>query len=825
MIKNYLKIALRNIARQKLYTFINITGLGVASAFCILVYLYVNNERSFDKFHHDGDQLYRLEMTDVYSEPDANAKHSLFSFMMKDAEVENMLSTPTVMGPDLKRNFPEIENAVRFAGLTQETVKVGNQSFFEPEGVTFADADFFQVFNFPLISGNASTVISEPNHVAISERLAKKYFGTTDAVGKTISFPNETTVPPVSISGVFKDFPSNSSFQYDMIMGREVAPGYKDDLARGLHTFAELLVLKLHKGTDAAQFSQKLNNFAKTYFKPYIPSGQKPRYIHIILRPFADAHYNQSSGWGHITDQKNIYQLVCLTIVILFIACLNYILLTLTNTVSRSQDVGVRKTIGASRGRIILQYYVETQLLAFLSVIAGFVIAFIALPFFGRLTGSPVHLGNIPYVNIGLFLAGLAMVLGLLAGIYPAMAMSGLKPLNIMRGFSAYKINPLLSRILVVLQFSVCVVLIVTSLVINSQMHYVNNTSMGFDKDEVLTLQSPYGWEDKGKFKALTQLMHNFATNDPGIADFTTSSFVFSIPNLNAYEINGEKMMLGAFNVDYNFFSFLKIPIVSGRTFSPFIASDSAKFDPPTKTKFSAARHTIVVNQTLYGLLGKPPVGDYDRQMGGVIIGVCQDYHTEDFTASIKPTYYTVNKGQTNVLWLRIRKGQNIPAEIDKIHAAWNKYTGNSPFNFSFMDDEVNIRYAAFTRWMTIITTSCVVAIILACLGLFGLSGLAAINRTKEIGIRKVLGAPVSTLFMLLNRETFILSGIAFVLAVPAAVYFTQQWLESFAYRIHDYWPLFIISGALSVATGILAVSYHTIRAAAANPVDALRSE
>lgn len=828
MIKNYLKIALRNIGRQKLYTFINITGLGVASAFCILVYLYVNNERSFDNFHHDQNQLYRVEMTDIFGGIDINApkQSNFFSFLMKDAEQKYMIQTPTAMAPDLKRNFPEVENAVRFEDMGDETVTVGNQSFHETGShFNYVDAGFFTVFNYPLISGNPTSVITQKNQIAISERLAEKYFGKADPIGKVITLPNETGMPPLVVNGVFKNFPSNSSFQFDLVMARENSPGYKDDVARGVNTFSDNLVIKLKKGTDPRFFEQKLNAFGVSYFKPLYAGNQKLAHISFNLRPLADAHYNESVGWYHYTDLKNIYQLICLTVVILLIACLNYILLTLTNTVSRSQDVGIRKTIGASRFRIILQYYTETQLLASFSVIAGLLIAIACLPFFGKLTGSPVDLGNIPYLNIGLFLFGLAVALGLVAGIYPSMAMSGLKPLSIMKSFSAYKINPILSRVLIVLQFSVCIILIVSSLVINSQMRYINNASMGFDKDEVLTVESPYYWTDKAKFKILKQRMQDYAGTDAGIADFTASSFVFAGYNNNAYEIGGEKVMLQAINVDYNFFSFLKIPMVAGRAFSSSIVADSAKLPIPEHGKFSAAGHNIVVNQTLYNLLGKPAVGEFDKQMGGVIIGVCKDYHSEDFTRKIQPAYYTVNKGFTGTIWIKIRKGQNISAEIEKIHAVWNKFTGNLPFTFTFMDEEVAKSYDAFLRWMSIITTSCVIAIILACLGLFGLSGLAAINRTKEIGIRKVLGAPVSTLFMLLNRETFILSGIAFILAVPGAIYFTQKWLESFAYRIHDYWPLFVISGALSVATGVLAVSYHTIRASRANPVDALRSE
>lgn len=828
-----LKLAFRNVTRNKLYTAINVIGLGVASAFCILVYLYVKNEHSFDNFNHNQDQLFRLEQSNTFDSPwDKKPTKNFFSFMMKDAEQKNMIQTPTAMGPDLKRNFPEIENAVRFAPMGGETVKAGNKSFKEGDrNLTFVDADFFQVFNYPLVSGDPATVISGLNRAAISESLAKKYFGNADPVGKIITFPNETSQPPITVNGVFKDFPSNSSFQYDLVMSMESNPEYKDDVARGVGSFSNPLVLKLRKGTDAGAFQAKLDAFGKNYFKPLYEDIKKSdptaktQEIHFFLRPFAQAHYNQAAGWYHYTDLQNIYELVCLTVVILLIACLNYILLTLTNTVSRSQDVGIRKTIGAGRLQIILQYYTETQLIAFIAVAVGFVLSIVCLPLFGKLTGAPVDLVNIPFASIAFFLFLLALAMGLLAGVYPAFAMSGLKPLNMMRSFSAYKISPLLSRVLIVLQFSVCVVLIISSLVINRQMHYINNASMGFDKDQVLILNSPYNWMDKQKMAVLKQRMFNYAATDRNIKDITSASFTFAGYNNNAYEINGEKVMVEEYNVDFNYFSFLKIPIVRGRAFSPAIASDSTKIPVTGIHMHSTIRHTFIANETLYGMLGKPEVGVYNEQMGGILIGVCKDYHAEDLTKKIEPTYFVVNKNPADNIWIRLAGGQDVPEEIAKIKGTWHKFTGNLPFVYTFMDEEVAKSYDAYVRWMATITVSCIVAIILACLGLFGLSGLTTINRTKEIGIRKVLGASVSNLFLLVNRETLLLALGAFVLAVPVAVYFTRQWLENFAYRIHLDWPLFAIAGLTSVLTATIAVSYHTIRAAMANPVDSLRSE
>ncbi|SHM07572.1 ABC transporter permease [Mucilaginibacter sp. OK098] len=836
MLKINLKLAFRNIFRNKLYTTINIIGLSVASAFCILVYLYVKNEQSFDSFHHDRDQLYRLEETNLFGSFDQKkSATNFFSFLMKDAEQKNSIQTPTVLAPDLKSNFPEIENAIRLSGIGEETIKVGNNNFKEQgDNLTFADADFFQVFNYPLISGNSKTVLTGRNQVVISERLAEKYFGRDNAVGKIISLPNETGQPPLTVSGVFKNFPANSSFQFDMIIPMETNTSYKDKINRGVNSLSDRLVLKLKKGTDLVKLKNKLDVFAKQYFKPLVESmkkydpKKKPGDMHIFLRLFADAHYNQAEGWYHYTNLKNIYQLVCLAVIILLIACLNYILLTLTNAISRSQDVGVRKTIGAGRKQIVLQYYTETQLLAFIAVIAGFLLSVICLPLFGTLTGTNIVLSNFSLSTIGLFLFVLAIVLGLMSGVYPAIAMSGLKPLNIMRGFSAYRISPFLSKSLVVIQFAICMVLVISTLAINKQMHYINASNMGFDKDQVLVLQSPYSWFDKPKTEVLKQRLYNYAVTEPAIQDITSTSFSFGVYSSNGVTINGEKVVIQDLNVDYNYFSFLKIPIVEGRSFSRNVATDSAKLalgDLKKSHNGMLIEHAVVVNESLYNLLGKPKLDVINETLGSHIIGVCKDYHTNDLTQEIVPAYHTINVNSTGNFWIKIKAGQSIPNTINRIKANWNQLTGNLPFSYTFMDEDVAKGYDAYLRWMTTITTSCILAIIIACLGLFGLSGLTTINRTKEIGIRKVLGASVSNLFLLLNRGTIVLAAASFIIAAPVAFYLVHQWLDNFAYRINPDWILFTTAGIIAMLTAVIAVSYHTIKAAMGNPVNSLRSE
>lgn len=834
MIVNYIKLAWRNLFRKRLYSFVNLMGLGIASAFCILVYWYVQHESSFDKFHANEKQLYRIEFTDFFGFMKKEPKTSFFSFLNSQDTGQRLIQSPVILADELKQRFPEIKQAIRIKTDNNLVVRVNNESFKEGENAAFVDPSFFKAFSFPLKTGSISSVFRNLNEVVLSEKAAYKYFGNANPIGKTIILSNRDQREFI-VSGIVKDFPPNSSFQFDLLFPRESSKGYEEAVKRGLNTFSDLLIIQLAPGSDVQAFERNLNAFGKQYFKDvlqemasYPGSNVKPEHFHMFLRPFSQAHYSDNRGWGHYTDKEKIYQLIFLALITLAIAGLNYILLTLTNTVSRSHEVGIRKTIGAPKKQIVLQFYIDSQLLAFLSVLVGFIIAILCLPFFSSLVGEPMQFEFFPveHIIVGLFV--LAIVVGIITGIYPAFVLSRLKPVSIIKKFSAYRLNPFLAKAFGVVQFSICIILIISSLIITRQIRFINSTKLGFDKDLILSVENPYEFGNTINSFQLKERFEHYVSSEPAITDITTTWFPFQGYNTNGHLINGEKIMIQDFNIDYNYFSFFNIPIIKGRNFSPDIKSDSINVEPGETQKIpntTAVRRPVIVNEALYNLLGNPALNEFNRELGGIIIGVCKNYHADDLTKKIAPAYHRIEKGYFGYIWIKLKSGANLPETLEKISSNWKSLSGGEPFSYTFLDEDIAKSYDAYLRWMRTVTGSCILSIIIACLGLFGLSGVTTINRVKEIGIRKVLGASVSQLFLLLNKSSLVISIISFLIAVPVALYLSNAWLQNFAYRISLNSGIFILGGFIGFATALIAVSYHTVKTARANPVKSLRTE
>ncbi len=827
MLKTYLRLAFRNIARKKLYSVINFTGLTAASAFCILVYLYVAHERSFDRFHARGEDLYRVEFSNL-DEPKKQTG-SFLSLFMAGADEDHMIATPPILAAELAKTFPEIERAVRVDGMGDTKVRVGDHSFIE-EKVGRVDPGFLQVFTFPLKSGTTNALLN-PNSAVISESYAVKYFGNEDPLGKTLFLPEQDSTS-YRITGVMKDMPVNSSFRFDILLSRTSAAEQQADVEKALNTFSGALILELHHGIDPFLFRSTLDKWVRHYFEPSLKESSTPgnavRFedFHVYLRKFADAHYNISGGWGHYTNVKTIVQLAGLALVVLIIACVNYVLLTLTSTVSRSQEVGIRKTVGAPRKQIIYQFYVETQLLALLATAGGVCLAALSLPLFNRLTAGEVSMQSLSFFAIAPMLLIIAACLGLFAGVYPAFVMSSLKPLNMLRKFSAYKLHPYFSRLLIMAQFTACLVLVMTTLGMRKQMNFISRKSLGFDKERVLTIGNPFAFADPARSRLLEQRLRQMVAEDPALDGFTAGFLGYN--NTNTHVIGGQRVPVEALDIDFNFFDFFRIPLEKGRALSPAIASDSAReqlSDDQFIKGASSVRQPVVVNETLYRMLGSPPLDEINRELGATIVGVCKDYYPDDLTRAVSPAYHRIAKRFHFNYSIRIKAGQDLPQVMDKLAREWKELTAGEPFSFTFLDDSISRNYEAYQRWKNTIALAGVMAIVIACLGVFGFSGVVTVSRVKEIGIRKVLGASSGRLFLQLNISTLITAVLSLIIAVPVAIYLLNSWLQNFAYRTAPGFSIFLEGGLISICCALAAVSYHTIRTARSNPAQSLRSE
>lgn len=828
------KQSFRNLKRNKIYSFINLTGLGVAGAFILLIAVYTRHALTMDKFSDKVQTIYRIETTELWNKPDTSKKKGFFDWLAGSSDQHYQLVTPLILAEDLKQNFPEVKEACRIQGTYEPVIKVNNQRFKEADDkVAYVDKNFFSFFNLPLINAKQANAFSGNNSVVISERAAKKYFGNANPVGKVLNLGSED-VQLFTVSAVAKDFPLNSSMQFDVLLPVESRSDYEEKRAQGVNSSSFLTLIQLQEETNLAAFKTKLAAFGEQYFKPwtdiarkYNPDAKDPK-VNLSIRSFFEGHFNASSPWFYYTDLKSLYQLIFLALIALGIACLNYILLSLSRVAARSHEAGVRKTVGAGWKHIVTMFLTETWVLVLLSMAAGFVLAVIALPYFNKLTGvdiATVELFNWKFFSIAI---ALTLILTLLAGIYPAIQMAGISPLTVLSKFGTYKLNPSLSKVFIALQYTACIVLIVLSIVIARQIDFVNNKDLGFDKEQTLILRNPF-WGDKEKTVSLREQLYRYAASQPAIAGVTGSTFRYGNGlNRNGHNINGHKEMIADITVDYDYFELNKIPFIKGRPFSRQLGSDTARLTIPKEqldTLGSQTKMNLVVNETLYKLLGKPPLNEFNKSLGGVIIGVCRDYFFEGLQQKIGPVYHRCRPDRIGYFWFKIGSHQSIASAVNKLKEQYNTVTNGEDFTYSFMDDDVKVLYEAHERWLKVIRVASWMAIFIACLGLFGLSALVAVNRTKEIGIRKVLGASVPQLFYTLNRQSLIMVLLSICIAVPVALYVCNSWLQNFAYRIHLNWSFFVMAALIGFACAFTAVSYHTLKMANSNPVKSLRTE
>lgn len=782
MLKNYLIIAYRNLLKNKVFSLINIFGLATGMAFCMLIYLFIQFEFSFDNFHACKNQIYRIETIDQ----------------------QNNRSTilPCPVAPTFFEEIPEVENYTRYNGNGMLFLLEGKK---ELETVQYVDPQFLEIFSFNMVKGDAASALADIKSAVISESIAQKYFGDANPIGQTMytQHPYSEEKKEFTVSGVIEDTPENSTLQTNILLRIDESRCEAD--APWNTSFLNAFIL-LHPEANIDDVIAKANESYENHY----PFEGSPT---VSLTNLPNVYFDHEISWfGGMKTSNPVYSYILggIAVLILGIACINYILLTLTNSVSRSQEVGVRKVLGATQRTLRWQYLIETFLFTGIAMLLAVTLAQLFLPTFNHFTQRQLAFPLLDNQILWLVILGITVIVSMIAGSYPAYWLSRLMPVKILKGHRTYRIKPVLSFVLVTFQFSICVFFITCSLVMGKQLTYISQKDLGFDKDFIIKVRA-FNY-DNIDGNVLLERFRNALGNDTRIEQITAAT---SFPGFSgSLSFGWEDKIISAnqVNVDHDFFKTLNISISEGRDFSRELTTDSTE--------------AVIINEALARDLElENPVGEIYPQDSSIIIGVIKGLHASSLTQEIPPVVFRVG-GHSKYGQLFIKtKGNDIPYVIDKLEKTWDSMVSDPPLSYSFLDEEVAKMYDDYMRWQRIVGIATLFGVLIACLGLFGLNGLMAVNRTKEIGIRKVLGASIRHILVLLNRQTLLLILSAALIGIPVAYYAMQQWLENFAYRISIDWKIGVISLLTGILLVVFTVSYHSIKAALTNPAKSLRYE
>lgn len=807
MLANYLKTAGRNMAKRKFFSFINAFGLSIGIAFCMLIYLFIEDEKSFDQFHENKDRIFRMEskMLDLWN-PESKDTYNYHGH----------LQTP--IAGVLKEEVPQVEYVTRI-DQNQAIVSANDKVF--REDIIYTDPDFFQMFSFPVVAGNRNELLTDKHHVVITEEIAEKYFGTTDALGKSLKI-EYIEANEFIVVGIIKSAPANSTIDYKILISQENRPFYEKNMNRWL-SFNTSTYVQLVKNADMDQFDQNLAGIVKKYMgemEKWRDTYSLPEDVLLFKYQYSslpDVHLNTQVTANKSSDPQYSLILTGIAILIIIIACINYISLSLTSSASRRTEVGIRKAIGANRKQLISQFSVESILLAVISMLFGILLMFLFLPAFNDFTNKEIIVHSPVILKIGGIGMALAVFVGLISGLYPSFFLSAFKPTQVLKG-GFTKLKAGFTKPLVVLQFSLSAFLIISSVIMYNQMEYVTSLDLGYEKDHVLVI--PTQIKNNESSNQVVARMRHKLLQEPDVLNISGTTLALSRgSNIYGYTIEGENHYAFVYGVDPYYVETLNIKLKEGRNFSPEIASDT---------------NAVIVNESLVADMGwENPLEEHlnwkedSTGPGAKVIGVVENYHFQSLEANIEPMFLSMDTegmGYLENMMIKL-KSNNISSSVSKIEKIFHEIAPNKPFEYRFLDEDIAQQYASHERWMNIMGLSTLFAILISCLGLFGLAGINAVNRTKEIGIRKVFGAELANIFVLLNRQYVYLALISFLIAIPASWYVMDKWLKEFQYSISMTWEIFAISMIAGFAIAILTVSYHAIKAALINPAKTLKCE
>ncbi len=789
MIRNYIKIAIRNLLKQKFYAAINIFGLTLGLTSVTLIMLYVADELSFDRFHTKQAEIYRVVENQFYSgQPEFP-----------------VAVTPATLGPSLYENYPEVEDFCRL-NYTSRTFRHNDLLFRERSGA-FVDSSFFSMFDFKLKEGTPKDIFSGNTNIVLNETLAEKYFEDESPLNKTILINNEEFL----VKGVMENFPQNSHFRLNYVIpfSKRLAdsPGL-DTLWNS--NFLNTYVL-LNPKSNVEQFNTSIVNHLR----------ERVTYnVDIYLQPLADIHLSPVNYTADASIKGNKQYVTIFSMVaffILIIACINFMNLSTARSAKRAKEVGLRKTVGARKPQLIFQFIAESIMVAFLSALISILLVDLLLPTFNNLSGKSLDLNLFQSLDSILIYAGalvaVSIVTGFLAGSYPAFFLSSFKPAGMLKSHASRGGAGGMRKILVVAQFVISIVLIVGTLVVQKQLNYISNKTLGFNKENVLYMPL------RGELGNNYPVFKNELKQLPGVVDVTLAnqdpSYIansgsgYSWPGKNPEE----NMLFHSLVVGEDYLKTMGMTLAKGRAFLADVPADTAG---------------MLINEEAVKVLGfEEPIGmEITNRRGTVfkVLGVVNDFHFKSVHEKIEPLFMFLNRDFPGMAFVRV-SGDGISETITAIENSWKSFDDNAPFSYYFLDEDFQSLYAAEERTGKIFNTFAFLAIMISCLGLFGLSAYTAEQRTKEIGIRKILGASTGNLFYIISKDFTLLVGIAFVISLPVAWIWMENWLDSFAYRVSLAIDIFLIAGISSLLIALLTVSYQSLKTALNNPVNALRNE
>jgi len=801
MFRNYFKTTWRNLVRNKIYSLINIAGLSIGLACAMLIILYVKDEVSYDRFHANAGNIYRI-VTQGLSKNGVKGR--------KDP------NTGYLQGPRFSENIPEIKSFVRVQS-NEKNIKTGTEV--KDQELLYVDSFFFDMFSFPLISGNRHTCLKDPSSVVITEEAAKKQFGTSDALGKIIMMKDDSVFVPHTVTAVAKKCPQNSSIKFEMLLPIKES---KEDALKSENWFNFFLntFVVLDPHTDIQRVSSKMNTFydqdtkeaIKSLSAKFGPDVENWK-SHYFLQPFLDMHMSTElpaqNGLSDASNPMYAYILSGIALFVLLIACINFVNLTVARSIKRAKEIGIRKVVGGDRQQLIIQFLGESFLLCIIAFALAIGLVKLILPVFNDLSNKALALSYLFDIKLVAGYILLFILTALLAGFYPAIVLSGYSPVQTL--YSRFNLagKNYLQKSLVVLQFALASFLIIATLTIYKQFNYLTTEKLGYDDTDIIGVRNEFKTHDEA------WLFKNELLKDPNI---------ISVAPRNGgrwgtvAKLNTDSTIEFAYEtVDESYLPTLKIPLIQGRNFSSDFPSDSA--------------NSVLVNETFVKKAGwKNPIGEtvnfwYDNNKKYTVIGVVKDYHYGSLTEKIGPQLFTMKEDNPYGLAVIKIKPNTAAESLNTIEKTFKQLFLLSPYTYKFMNEENRRQYEAEAKWKQIMLFGAILTIFISCIGLFGLSVLSAEKRTKEIGIRKVLGASVNRVVTILSKDFLKLVFIALVIAIPAAWFVANKWLENYPYRISLSWKLFAAGGILVVLIALITVSFQAIKAGVANPVKSLRTE